>query len=261
MKNSLLFLLLALFTGSSFAMQSDEAFAQPQDQEKMREARDAARNGLDLYKMLDLRGGATTQEIQVAGRKKLARLHPDRGGNAQEFQRINNAYSILKDAQARTQYDRMRAAREAARNGLDLYKMLDLREGATAQEINVAGRKKLARLHPDRDAQEYQRINNAYSILKDLQARTEYDKTRKKFSRSVWQERRQKFMNNVRNYKQSIIVATASAATTALALSYQAVNCGDVARAICNGQLVNVALLQGCANYLPSRLDCLLGGW
>src|SRR5579872_4008937 len=133
MKNSLLFLLLALFTGSSFAMQSDEAFAQLQDQEKMREARDAARNGLDLYKMLDLREGATIQEIQVAGRKKLARLHPDRGGNAQE----------------------------------------------------------------------YQRINNAYSILKDLQARTEYDKTRKKFSRSVWQERRQKFMNSVRNYKQS----------------------------------------------------------
>jgi len=61
---------------------------------------------MDYYKILGVSNTATEQEIKQAYRKMAAKHHPDReGGNKEEFQKIEEAYRILSDPQARQQHD------------------------------------------------------------------------------------------------------------------------------------------------------------
>ena len=59
----------------------------------------------DYYNILGVNRDATASEITKAFRKLARENHPDRGGSTENFQLINEAYSILKDPKKRRDYD------------------------------------------------------------------------------------------------------------------------------------------------------------
>lgn len=59
----------------------------------------------DLYERLGLRRGADADEIRKSYLRISKTAHPDKGGSAEEFQRIQQAYEILSDDQKRAIYD------------------------------------------------------------------------------------------------------------------------------------------------------------
>lgn len=59
----------------------------------------------ELYDLLGVEKTASSTEIKKAYRKKAMRCHPDRGGDAEEFKKINAAHEILSDAEKRKIYD------------------------------------------------------------------------------------------------------------------------------------------------------------
>lgn len=60
---------------------------------------------MDYYKVLGVDRTANQEEIRKAYRKLAMRHHPDRGGDATEFQKISQAYDILGDKNKREEYD------------------------------------------------------------------------------------------------------------------------------------------------------------
>lgn len=59
----------------------------------------------DFYQTLGLKKGASADDIKRAYRKMAGENHPDRGGDAEKFKTINEAYQVLSDPQKRSQYD------------------------------------------------------------------------------------------------------------------------------------------------------------
>lgn len=59
----------------------------------------------DYYSILDVSKNASQEEIKKAFRKLAIEHHPDKGGDAEKFKEINEAYSILSDQQKRAAYD------------------------------------------------------------------------------------------------------------------------------------------------------------
>ena len=65
-----------------------------------------ARMAKDYYKTLGVEKGAGGDEIKKAFRTLAHKYHPDKkGGNADKFKEINEAYSVLSDEKKRAQYD------------------------------------------------------------------------------------------------------------------------------------------------------------
>lgn len=63
----------------------------------------------DYYKLLNVDSSASLEEIRKAFKREASKWHPDRNSspNATErMQLINEAYLILKDAEARVRYDK-----------------------------------------------------------------------------------------------------------------------------------------------------------
>ena len=60
---------------------------------------------MDLYNILSINKGASEEDIKKAYRKASLKHHPDRGGNAEEFKKINRAYEILSDPIQKREYD------------------------------------------------------------------------------------------------------------------------------------------------------------
>lgn len=60
---------------------------------------------MDYYSTLGLNKNASKQDIRKAYKKLSMRHHPDRGGDENQFKKINEAYSILSDPQKRAAYD------------------------------------------------------------------------------------------------------------------------------------------------------------
>jgi molecular chaperone DnaJ len=59
----------------------------------------------NYYDLLGVSKSASDDEIKRAYRKMAAEHHPDRGGNAESFKEINEAYQVLSDREKRGQYD------------------------------------------------------------------------------------------------------------------------------------------------------------
>ena len=64
----------------------------------------------DLYDELGIERAATQDEVRAAYRRLASELHPDRGGDAERMQRVNDAYKVLSDPSQRARYDRMGVA-------------------------------------------------------------------------------------------------------------------------------------------------------
>ncbi|OGL78202.1 molecular chaperone DnaJ [Candidatus Uhrbacteria bacterium RIFCSPHIGHO2_12_FULL_60_25] len=60
----------------------------------------------DYYDVLGVQRGASQDDIKKAFRKKAHELHPDKGGDANAFKRVNEAYQVLGDEKKRATYDR-----------------------------------------------------------------------------------------------------------------------------------------------------------
>lgn len=63
-------------------------------------------NNNELYEILGLDKTATPDDIKKGFRKKAMKEHPDRGGDAEKFKQINEAYEILKDDNKRELYNK-----------------------------------------------------------------------------------------------------------------------------------------------------------
>ena len=60
---------------------------------------------MDYYKLLGVNQNSSQEEIKKAYRKLSLKHHPDRGGDAEEFKKINEAYSTLGDVEKKRMYD------------------------------------------------------------------------------------------------------------------------------------------------------------
>ncbi len=59
----------------------------------------------DYYKTLGIDKKASKDDIKKAFRNLAHKYHPDKGGDAEKFKEINEAYSVLSDEKKRAQYD------------------------------------------------------------------------------------------------------------------------------------------------------------
>ena len=59
---------------------------------------------MDYYKVLGVDENASEEQIKKAFRKMSLKHHPDRGGDAEQFKKINEAYQILGDNEKRREY-------------------------------------------------------------------------------------------------------------------------------------------------------------
>lgn len=64
----------------------------------------------DYYNILGVAKGASQDEIKSAFRKKAHEHHPDKGGDAEKFKEINEAYQVLGNPEKRQQYDQFGSA-------------------------------------------------------------------------------------------------------------------------------------------------------
>lgn len=59
----------------------------------------------DYYSILGVARGASDDEIKRAYRRLASQHHPDKGGDKERFQEVQEAYSVLGDADKRQHYD------------------------------------------------------------------------------------------------------------------------------------------------------------
>lgn len=64
----------------------------------------------DYYNILGVSKEASPDEIKTAFRKKAHEHHPDKGGNAEKFKELNEAYQVLGNAEKRQRYDQFGSA-------------------------------------------------------------------------------------------------------------------------------------------------------
>ncbi len=64
----------------------------------------------DLYKVLGVEKSASKADIKKAYRNLAKKHHPDKGGDAEKFKKINEAYEVLGDDQKRANYDQFGSA-------------------------------------------------------------------------------------------------------------------------------------------------------
>jgi DnaJ-class molecular chaperone len=59
----------------------------------------------DYYKILEVNKQSSLEEIKKSYKKLAIKYHPDKGGNAEQFKKISEAYQVLSDPEKRKNYD------------------------------------------------------------------------------------------------------------------------------------------------------------
>src|SRR5882762_1690302 len=67
----------------------------------------------DYYEILGATERTSQRELERLYKRMAARRHPDRGGSEDEMKSLNEAYSVLRNRQTRTEYDAQRSRPEA----------------------------------------------------------------------------------------------------------------------------------------------------
>ena len=62
----------------------------------------------DYYAILGANERASQGDLERLYKRMAARRHPDRGGSEDEMKSLNEAYSVLRNAEARREYDEQR---------------------------------------------------------------------------------------------------------------------------------------------------------
>jgi DnaJ family protein A protein 2 len=75
----------------------------------------------ELYDILELPVNCTTEDIKKMYKKKAVVLHPDKGGNKEQFQKLNEAYEILSNPDKRNQYDQTGSITNGGVNHHDIF--------------------------------------------------------------------------------------------------------------------------------------------
>ncbi|NBW57426.1 J domain-containing protein [bacterium] len=70
----------------------------------------------DYYKILGLQEGVSDDDIRRTYKKLAMEHHPDRGGNLNQFQEIQEAYSVLTDPQKKAEWQHQRQFGHAQTN-------------------------------------------------------------------------------------------------------------------------------------------------
>ena len=71
----------------------------------------------DYYKILGVSKDASADDIKNAYRNLAHKYHPDKGGDAEKFKEINEAYQILSNKDKRSQYDQFGQAFDGQMGG------------------------------------------------------------------------------------------------------------------------------------------------
>lgn len=71
----------------------------------------------DPYKVLGVEKTASAADIKKAYRNAAKKHHPDKGGKAEEFKKINEAYETLGDSKKRANYDQFGSTGSAGAGG------------------------------------------------------------------------------------------------------------------------------------------------
>lgn len=71
----------------------------------------------DYYEILGVSRSASPEEIKEAFYKLAHKYHPDKGGSAEKFKEINEAYQVLSNKEKRAQYDKFGRVFEGAGAG------------------------------------------------------------------------------------------------------------------------------------------------
>ena len=81
---------------------------------------------MDLYGTLGLQKGASPEEIKKAYHKSALKNHPDKGGDAEQFKKIQEAYSVLSDPAKKAHYDMTGQTGQSGEGGIDLSQMFGM---------------------------------------------------------------------------------------------------------------------------------------
>jgi curved DNA-binding protein len=71
----------------------------------------------DYYKILGVEPNASEEEIKKAYKKLAMKHHPDRGGQQEAFQEIQEAYATLTDPERKAQWEHSKTFNQRAQNG------------------------------------------------------------------------------------------------------------------------------------------------
>jgi DnaJ-class molecular chaperone len=95
---------------------------------------------MNYYEILGVTKTATADEIKLAYRRLASQHHPDKGGDKNRFQEIQQAYQTLSDPESRASYDNprpqftQRRAGEPQFNFNDIFHMFGARFGGDVEQ-------------------------------------------------------------------------------------------------------------------------------